>query len=27
VTDPLREMLADRPALLADGGMGTGLFA
>lgn len=27
MTDPLREMLADRPALLADGGMGTGLFA
>ncbi|HMR30338.1 MAG TPA: betaine--homocysteine S-methyltransferase [Geminicoccaceae bacterium] len=27
MTDPLRDMLADRPALLADGGMGTGLFA
>jgi 5-methyltetrahydrofolate--homocysteine methyltransferase len=27
VSDPLRQMLRERPALLADGGMGTGLFA
>jgi 5-methyltetrahydrofolate--homocysteine methyltransferase len=27
VSDPLREMLRERPSLLADGGMGTGLFA
>ncbi len=27
MSDPLREMLRHRPALLADGGMGTGLFA